>query len=412
LFFNAQGQILTVLQEADIRVNNTPTFTWSINGGKGSIEIQLLSGAENVGLLNQQETIPATVQVIVHDQETVPEGERIYTGQIIDSGYTLQSNGFIKNDINLYASGTVDLANKIVEDPVTGATRISYTDTDFAEIIRDLLDKYQLKGGYVSYTSTTLPDTGITISITFANETFLEAIERLVGFLPRLWHFFVDGANKFWLRKTDLNTDAVDHVVWIEKDLDSGRLSLSTGEVVNSIFAHGGDDGTGSNLYKKYQRSASINSLGLREEIITDGRVTNTSTLDKKANRVLDDKSKEIRYIELTILDSNGSRGGYDIESIKPGDSIQVLYPEVATQFTLWYDDAKQNGNMIWDESDWNFSRAGILGVPIQVQEIQYNLNSITIKASDKIPDLATTVQQLEFRQKLQETKDSPDTPS
>jgi hypothetical protein len=409
-FYRANGTYITSIYDNDIQVVTHPTYTWTLNGGKGSISLFFGADIKTFYKNAFATNVPLIVKIYMHDKETASTGKLIYTGTLTDVAYTLSEEGFNVAENWLYISGERDLESKVVENVVTGATTISYSNMDIADIIKDLLDKYALKGGIVTYTSQSIQTVGLSISITVKNETYLGAIRRICGYLPQFWGFFIDGENVFNLKLTDLDT--VDHVINIGKESISGDLRISYGDMVTTVFFHGGDTGGGTKLYKKYSNSVSQNIFGLYEQIISDERVTNTSTVDAKAEQILARKASPVRYLEATIMDSNGNGFGYDIDSIKPGDTIQIKYSEIPTDFTTWRNDTGSLGNFIWDVSPWDYGRAGLLGVPFQVQEITYEHDRARIVASDIVEDLSTTINQLEKRTQEIETINSPTTPS
>lgn len=408
--YRANGSYITSFYNNGFDVATLPTYSWKINGGKGNLALEFIAPIQEFVNSSLGVDLPVNIKVYLHDKETPSTGQLIYSGSLIDNNYTLSAEGFIKPNGFLYIAGEKDLENKVVENVFTGATTISYSNMDIGDIIKDLLDKYQLKGGTVTYTSLSIPTVGTSISITVKNETYLQAIKRICGYLPQFWNFYIDGANVFNLQFTDL--DVVDHKIYIGKEGVEGSLRLSFGEIVNGVFFHGGDTGGGTKLYKKYSNSSSQNNFGVYETILSDERVTLASTVAIKSNQILSRKGQPIRYLEATIVDSNGNEFGYDIDSIKPGDTLQLLSSEIGSQITTWRDDTGGLGNGIWDLSTWDYSFAGILGVPLQVQEIRYDHNKATIVASDFIEDLATTINQLEKQQLADETINSPTNPA
>lgn len=407
-FYSPAGTYNTEFYASGFDVASLPEYKWTINGGKGAMKIKVAGSATDVQQYFADNT-NFSVEVIAHDKESPAQGQLIYTGHNVDNSYTLTKGGLIILEPFLYISGEKDLANKVVENVFTGSTTISYTSEDVADIIRDLLDKYALKGGYVTYDSSSIIDTGVTLSITVKNEQYLEAINRVMGYLPREWHYYIDGANKFWLQRTDLGT--VDHRLYLGREVVGGAVRLSFGEMVNGVFFHGGDTGGGTKLYKKYSSSSSQSNFGVYERIISDERVTSADTAELRANSLIANGGAPIRYIEMEIIDSNGSAYGYDIESFRPGQTIQVLSSEIPTQFTYWQSADGTVGNMVWGESFWGYDVDASLGVPFQIQEIQYSHDRVIIRASDTLPDLATTIEQLEKKQQMKETVDSPTSP-
>ena len=99
--------------------------------------------------------------------------------------------------------------------------------------------------------------------------------------------------------------------------------------------------------FKKYERSSSITNYGLYSKKIIDGSVTNEDTADIIAGSILDRAdAPEVRTI-LVIKDSNSGFGGYDIESIKPGDTCKII--GFKSQDTSIWDLA------VWDTDKWDY---------------------------------------------------------
>ena len=406
-FFEPDGTYIgTYYTDYDFQVQNSPEFTQVINGGRGDLVISQLASATDY-----QEYAASTraifIQVIVHDRETPATGEIIYTGRIISNKYSLQSNGFISLDDFLYISGEFDMNVKLVET-IGGDTTISYND-DPAEILKDLLDLYQLKGGFVTYTGDSIKTVGSNLAITFKNETYLEAVKRLAQYLPIDWYWYIDGNNVFYLDQTDFST--IDHELTIGQEVVAGEFVLSFGEMSNAVFFFGGDTGT-AQLYEKYINNTSQQTFGVFDRVVVDERVTTSSTAQLWAERILRDGITPVRYITFEVIDSNGATGGYDIESIKVGDVVSVTSPEIPTQRTLWSNEAGTVGNMVWGLSFWGYDVDASLGVPFQVQEVRYRAGRAIVKASDVLQDTASEINQLRKRSVIQATLNSPDTPA
>lgn len=391
-------------------VETKPEFTWKINAGMGLMGIEIFAPVEDFVEWSQElaNTI-AVMQCVVHDSETSDKGQVLYTGVAADSRYNLTGEGFIKLDGFKYAhAGEFDLNKKQLQD-ISGNTRISYSDMDFADIYRDLIDKYQLQGALCDYTDTSIRDVGLTLSITFQNESFLDAMKRLAGFLPERWYFYIDGNNIFHLNQTNLNEP--DHVVTYGKEVSSGDFTLSFADIVNDVYFNGGDTGAGF-LYRKRTLQSSITRYGIRAERVSDERVTVPETADLRMEQIIRTKGQPIRYIEFTVEDGNLNRSGYDIESLKVGDSIQVLHPSIPTDITRYQNSAGTVGNAVYNQSFYNYDVNASLGVPFQIQEIKYEGNKAIIRSSDVITNQAQTIRQLQKQQLVQSTINSPDAPS
>jgi hypothetical protein len=406
-FFDFQGNYQESFKERGFNVSNLPDFNWRINGGKGMMRVNFDANIEEFTDWIKTNTV-AVMQCVVHDSETPEKGEVIYSGLASDSKYQLKANGHISLDGFAYSSAEGDLNNKRLQT-IGGETRVSYSNMDFADIYKDIIDKYQLLGGYVFYTSSSVDTVGINLSITFKNESVLEAMQRLAGFLPRGWFWRIDGANKFELKQT--NFSVPDHRVWIGREVSEGDVTLSIADVKNDVLFHGGETGTGK-LYRRKSLLSSIQTYGIRSEALADERVVTVDTAELRMDNLLNQKSVAPRYIEFVIQDGNLNRAGYDIESLKVGDSIQVLHPSVSTDFTRYQNPAGTVGNAVYNESFYNYNRDASLGVPFQIQEIRYQGNQAIVRSSDILQNQSQTIRQLQKSLLTQSTVDSPDAPN
>jgi hypothetical protein len=163
----------------------------------------------------------------------------------------------------------------------------------------------------------------------------------------------------------------------------------------NAFYFIGGDpDGDAGlpQLYRKYTRTSSINTYGLREYKSTDTRVTVTGTADIIAGRFLDENSTPMIRTVLKIADSNGedTNLGYDIESVKPGQTISIEnLKSSAKSISLW-------DQMLWDSSGWDFSVAYITSDVLTVQSVNYTPEYIEIEAVKLLPLVAKRIEDIE----------------
>src|SRR3989304_985282 len=97
-------------------------------------------------------------------------------------------------------------------------------------------------------------------------------------------------------------------------------------DVLNRVYFTGFTTSSGTGMYRVYSNSGSVDAYGLHAVHKVDHRVSQDSTADTMANRILNAKgSPEIRTL-LTIVDNNGENQykGYDIESVVPGDTMKI----------------------------------------------------------------------------------------
>ncbi len=126
-FYRANGTYITSIYDNDIQVVTHPTYTWTLNGGKGSISLFFGADIKTFYKNAFATNVPLIVKIYMHDKETASTGKLIYTGTLTDVAYTLSEEGFNVAENWLYISGERDLESKVVENVVTGATTISYS---------------------------------------------------------------------------------------------------------------------------------------------------------------------------------------------------------------------------------------------------------------------------------------------
>src|SRR5690606_8937721 len=113
------------------------------------------------------------------------------------------------------------------------------------------------------------------------------------------------------------------HTLVLGKDITTIIPEKSIENMTNRIYFTGGGEPP---KYKKYERSGSITANGLYAKRVIDTRVTDDTTMDIVAGSILDREDSAETRTTLVVRDNNmGDGRGYDIESIKPGDSIKII---------------------------------------------------------------------------------------
>lgn len=287
----------------------------------------------------------------------------------------------------------------------SGATMIRYRGKDPGNILKDILDRFTAAGGkidYVTSPSDSIDTTGDTQSYTFNMGTYQEAMKKVVDMCPAGWYLRVGADDVVYLKAK--NTVA-DHIFVLGQHISEYEPEKRTESLVNRVFFMGGDPGTGERVYKKYTRSGSVTSYGKWDRRIVDERVKLTATMDDIANRILDTfDAPEVRVV-VKILDNNNEQGkGYDIESIKVGQTCKIL------------NSTKQSENewdvVQWDTSAWDYDITNAAAVLLQIQRIEYHPDYVVLELSNRQPDIARRVEDINQRIVDDQTKDTPAIPT
>lgn len=376
--FDSAGNYLLTWSD----VINDPVFSEVINGGADVMTIQLARSANAFGE-GDDVTFNNGVEVWCSDVDAL-------AGTLVFSGYISQYTPTLKGqeqylEVEVY-SRFAELNRIMYENSGTGSTEIVHAAVSPLVIFEDIFDKFTAAGGIPDYSGSSVDDPGTVVTYTFNTNTCKEAIDKVMELSPYGWYYRINPDNTVEYHESDIIN--IDHTFTIGKDVMMIQPNKRIQSIVNVLYFVGGDPGTGK-LYKKYTRPASITAYGTYLKKYVDGRVTNEATADIIAGRILDAfEAPEVRT-KITIVDNNGSADGfgYDIESIKVGQTARVL-GFTTNVFTLW-DEAE------WDIDVWDYSITDITAIPQQIQKITYNATNIEIELSNRLPDIAKRIEDI-----------------
>ena len=277
-------------------------------------------------------------------------------------------------------SQATTLENLTMKDG-SGNTQITYSSQSPDTIIKDLIDKY---AGTVNYTATSVDATGTTVSYTFSFVSFLDAIKKTLELAPAYWYWYIDPESVIHFHVADF--DNVDHVLLVGRHVNKFEAKKSIDEMKNVVYFKGGGDPP---LYKKYERTSSITEFGRREERMSDERVTVAATAQTIAEKFLEERDHPISIVRVNVIDNSiDPKTGYDIESFRPGDVVQIIDPATPIQKTLW-------DIATWDVDFWDFDIRFSLGLPMQIREIQYTIDGCTLLLTARFEDVAKRIEDI-----------------
>lgn len=378
-------------------VVSEPSFTTVINGGAGQLKIVLARPFENFGE-DSDVKLNNSVDVYVYDIDN-QNGLLLYRGYISTYAPILIGG---KEYIEVTLLPLIAQADRFMLRTAAGATSISYLSKDPGFIFADVLSKFQADGGSLQSTSSSIQSAGTTVSYTFNTNTVLEAFKKCVELAPANWYWSVDpnGTINF---KQKIST--VTHDLSIGQHIQSMKPEKRVESIINRVYFTGGGDPP---LYTVYQSSGSISTYGLYATKIVDQRVTLSATAQTIAQKILDEKSEPEVRTKLVITDSNGRGGyhGYDIESIKVGDTIRIKNLSFGTQTESQWD--VEN----WDDDVWDYTLASVAGQPLLVTKTSYKPNSLEVETSSRFPEVSKRIEDINRNLENSQTANNPSSPS
>lgn len=380
-------------------VLSEPRFRMVINGGLGEMVIKLARDFDDFGE-DSDVKLHNRVKVYCYDIDSFT-GVLIYDGYI--SGYRPVLNEyeeFIEVTLLHYTTEMHNIMLRSGSD-----TQVIKNSTDPAQMMKDVIDLYRLDGGLLRYTETSIDDTSTTVSYTFNTNTVKEAMDKIIELAPQDWYWRVNPDLTVEMHLSNMNTAT--HTFAIGKQINNLETWRRAEDIVNTVYFVGQED-AGTPMYRVYSNSGSIDSYGIHARKVVDQRVTVTGTADSMANRVLNQKiNPEIRTI-VTILDNNGQDKdkGYDIESIKPGDTMIIQNIKQGTKTTTSWDQSQ------WDVDVWDQTLTNTAADIIQIQAVEYNPNFVRIEASSRLPEISKRIEDINRNLETSQTWNAPATPT
>ena len=391
--FESDGTFVTTW----IDVISDLSFIETINGGLSELKVELGRKESEYGE-GDDVKFGNLIEVWVFDKDD-SVGVQVYGG--ILTSYIPKVDGSKETVEVVFLSYHWELNQYILE--VAGDTEVDYLTQDPTVIFRDLLDKFTAAGGTADHKTGTTTLTATSVSYTFNTITYQGALKKVLELCPENWYYRVGADGTVYM---DEKSATAEHTFTIGKEISFYVPEKRTDAIVNTIYFRGGDTGGGVMLYKKFTNSGSITNFGIRAISVIDSRVTVEATANTICNRILDEKNASEIRVQVKILDDNGEVGemGYDIETIHVGQTCEI---KNATDkgYNLW-------DVMLWDEDAWDYEITNASSIILQIMRIEYNPNYVILELSNRQPDIAKRIEDINRNLDNEQTKDNPTTPT
>jgi hypothetical protein len=196
-----------------------------------------------------------------------------------------------------------------------GATTASFSSVDPSTgMLESIIDAYRSQGGVISYNSSTIDPTGLSLSYTFNTAKTYDGLQKALELSPDGFYYYVDvGSNTLYFKNTSTTPD---FTITKGKHI-SGLTVIATIENIKNALYFSGGLVSGANLFKTYQNADSISKYGQRLDLQSDNRVTIAGTADAIGTSFIAENQAEQYQTVVTILDRT-----MDITLFKPGKTI------------------------------------------------------------------------------------------
>jgi hypothetical protein len=220
----------------------------------------------------------------------------------------------LKNDT--YIEMTTDTASILANGH--NASPVS----EVSDVVKKIIDQYQQEAinPIVNYSSTSIEDTGESMTYIFNTIFYNDAIDKCREASPTNWWWYVGADN---ILKYKPKPSRATHTFTFGKDFKNIKVEKNMENIINNVLFCSNNQNR--QIVKRYQDVDSEDQFDDRWEIYTDSRVTQGTTADRMSNSELDAKKDAQVKVIIEIVDNNGANSGYDIESIEPGDTCKFV---------------------------------------------------------------------------------------
>ncbi len=361
-----------------------PRFTSSINGGVGSLSVELSNPRDDV--YNKKELQNGNILQVVLKKT----GDIVYMGRITEIRTHARNND---TNVAIKAVGFVaELSTRIFEDGDGDTGLMAYSE-DPSEMFEDVID---LNAGKI--TKGAIESSGIVASMSCNGVYCSDVIVKIMERLPNSWYWYVDAEGKAYLKEKKTQPK---HIFTIGREITSIATTINTDNIVNDVLLIGGTPDGEEQIVVRRSNQQSQEKHGKKQKIITDGRVTDTMSIDYilGSNMSLE---PDIDVI-FDVLDDEYNEIGYDIEKLQIGDAIKIKDTvQIEEDVATW-------DNAIWDQSTWDqqgpndiYSRVFI------ITRIDYAGTHATITTSNNVTSVGKDLATMKRNARLFENKNIP----
>lgn len=228
---------------------------------------------------------------------------------------------------------------------------------------------------------------GVTTQFTYTNQTIKSIFDNVILMLPANYFYRTNPDNTVTLNQTPLTAQ---HVLQVGVHIANPQYSQSWIQTQTAVFFLGGNDSNG-NPVTAIARGVDLETIGERLYLHNESRVTDQATANALAQGDLNYYDQPMLRTKIRVPDYRGPNPsiGYDIESIKVGDSIQIQDNTYNGASSTW-DNAKW-GSGIWDQSPG--PALNTVGV---VTALNYGFYYVDLELGLPQPSIARAVSQIQ----------------
>ena len=210
---------------------------------------------------------------------------------------------------------------------------------------------------------------GRLLQYTFQSQTLLSIFQTILLMLPANWFFRCNADNSVTL---NVAAATAQHQFIVGQHVVNPQYSLDYQQLRNDIYVTGSTPAT---IYARATGS-DLSTIGQRLYTNSDNRIADSNTCTVIAQGLLNLYDRPLVRTKFRVPDYRGGSFptlGYDIETLKVGDTLQLIDPSSSAINTSLWDNAH------WGSSYWGGSY-GALDTIAQIVSISYNWDYVDLE--------------------------------
>lgn len=300
------------------KLKNKLTYVEKINGGLGELTLDLAYPFDSFGEGTRVKAMNIVDLYVV--EASNPLGRRVYRGFMSQyEPYVLQNGA---TGVQVRCLGLVSLLERSYYKNGSNYS-VTHTTADPETIGRAIIDHFNTiyGGSLLSYSAASTDPTGTTVSKTFTDKKWFEALKETGEVALEGWWWKVDADGLYWLKAKPATAT---HMFTIGRDINWLRAPKDSEDVINDVQVRGGSTVDDSDATSQAEFGTGSPATGKMSAIISDSGLSSPAV---RAAKEIDDKKSMVIKATLQINDT------YDIESVKVGHTCQVLNKDLSNTF-------------------------------------------------------------------------------